>query len=176
MAAVIVTALRLLIPFTILRWALLGGILAMLADAVDRMIFEAFGFGYLSYDYHVFDKFFDIYYLFFEFLVARKWTNKLARRTGMALFIWRFTGFTLFEITKLRWFFFLAPNIFEHFYLFWAAILRFFPKFKLESKKRLAVILLILGAPKMVQEYIMHYLEFGTWNFIRDNFFWWLYR
>ena len=143
MASIIVIIIRILVPFTILRWALLGGILAMLADAADVMIMEKFGWGYFGNNaYHAFDKFFDTYYLFFEFLVARRWTNVLARRTGMILFTWRFAGFTLFEITKIRPLFFLAPNIFEHFYLFWTSMLRFFPQFQLKNKKKLFIILL----------------------------------
>jgi len=66
--SIIVILLRALIPFTILRWPLLGGILALLIDASDIMIFDYFGYGFLSgIPYHNLDKIFDMWYLFFEF-------------------------------------------------------------------------------------------------------------
>jgi hypothetical protein len=180
-ALIIVVCIRLFLPLTVFRWALLGGVLAILGDICDVMIFEAFGSGPLQGDlYHNFDKFFDTYYLTLEFLVVRKWKNVIARRTAKGLFYWRFTGFALFEILSIfgyvfRPFFLLAPNVFEHFYIFWAFILRFVPKFKL-TVKRLIIILLIVGLPKLVQEYFMHFAaQDQTWNFLRDHLFWWIY-
>jgi len=41
------------------------------------------------------------------------------------------------------------------------------------TRKRLAVYLLVATVPKIVQEYIMHYLEFPTWVFIKHNLFRW---
>jgi hypothetical protein len=176
-ASIFVIALRLLLPLTIFRWRFLGAILAILADIADIMILQKFGWGLFDNNrYHVFDKFFDIYYLFFEFLIACRWVNVLAKRTAQVLFIWRFLGFLLFEITGLKFFFALAPNVFEHFYLFWVFILRFFPKFKL-TPFRLIVALIIVGFPKIVQEYFMHFkYPDSTWAFIRDHFFRWLYK
>ena len=175
LVSIIVTLIRVLVPLTILRFPLLGGILAMLADASDIMIFEKFGGDFFGIPYHEADKVLDIYYLFLEFLVARKWKNKLAGKTAKGLFYWRFSGFILFEITKWRGFFFLAPNIFEFFYLVYLIILKAKPKFEL-TKKKLLVMLLLIGIPNIVKEYIMHFLEFGTWAFLRDNLFWWLYN
>lgn len=62
----IVALIRTFVPFTILRWPLAGAILAVIADAADVMIFQAFksqfGSGLFSPAYyHNFDKFFDIY-------------------------------------------------------------------------------------------------------------------
>ena len=173
-AVLIVIIIRIFVPFTILRWPLGGMVLAILADASDAMVFEKFGVGrFVNFDYHLADKFFDIYYLFFAYLVVHRWKNTLARRTAKILFLWRFVGFVIFEFTGLRYVLFIAPNIFENFYLFWAIILRFFPSFNL-TPLRLGVVLFILGFPKVIQEYIMHYNQ--TWHFFRDNLFWWLYK
>lgn len=175
-APLIIVIIRILVPFTILRWPLGGMILAILGDISDAMVFEKFGTGYFNMDYHRIDKFLDIYYLFFAFLVVHRWKNTLARRTAKALFLWRFAGFVVFEFSGLQYIFFIAPNIFEHFYLFWAVIIRFFPSFKL-TPLRLAIALFILGFPKVIQEYLMHYKFPGqTWHFFRDNVFWWLYK
>ena len=148
----------------------------MLADATDIMIFEGFGYGFLSdIPYHMLDKIFDMWYLFFEFLIVRQWIDILARRTGTFLFAWRFIGFLIFEITGLRAAFFFAPNIFEYFFLAILVIKKFNKKFIL-SVKSLVIILLIVGIPNLIKEYIMHFkYPDQTWNFFRDNVFYWLY-
>jgi len=149
--SILVILYRTFIPFTIFRWPLGAN------------------------GYHFFDKFFDTYYLFFEFLVALKWTNALARRTATGLFILRFSGAVLFELTKIRWLFVFAPNIFENFYLFYT-IAKKWTRFETTSAKKLVIVLLIVGIPKIIQEYLMHFVYVDqTWNFIRDTFFWWLY-
>jgi len=174
---VIVLLLRLLVPFTILRWPLAGTILAILADSADVMIFDYFDYGFLSgIQYHILDKIFDMWQLFFEFLVVRTWIDVLARKTGMILFGWRFVGFLVFMIFGLREAFFFAPNIFEYFFLTMLIIWKFNKKFELK-KKSLIIILLIIGIPSLIKEYIMHvrYADQVS-NFFRDKFFWWIYN
>lgn len=178
-SVIIVIIIRILAPLAILRWPFWGAILAIIADSADLLVFDLLGYDHLRFSpdlYHPFDKVMDTYYLSLEFLVALRWQNQLARRTAIVLFIWRFVGFALFEITQHRVFFFFAPNIFENFYLFWVVILKYFPDFKLHTKKQLAAILFVVSLPKVVQEYQMHYLEFETWRFIKDRFLFWLLR
>jgi len=173
---ILVILLRLLIPFSIFRWPFWGAIAAMLADGIDIMIFEKFGIGALGWErYHFFDKIFDIYYLFFLFLVSLKWNNVFAKRVSIALFALRFLGVIAFEITGWRGTFLFTPNIFENFYLAITALGKFLPRFNL-SRKRLIIILILVGIPKLIQEYIMHYLEFPTWQWIRDHVFFLFYR
>lgn len=173
---IIVLALRLVVPLSILRWPLAGMLLSILADAVDVMIFDKFGGGFWGDNYHEADKILDIYYLFFGFIVVHRWHDVLARRTAKILFLWRFVGFVAFELTGFRPAFFLAPAIFENFYLIWLVILKFVPQFRL-TPLRLAVLLLVAGIPKIAQEYVMHFkYPDQTWHFIRSNFFWWLYK
>lgn len=179
---ILVIVLRIFLPLTILRWNLAGALLAIMADAADVIIFQKFGSGPLTGRYyHNFDKFFDIYYLFLELLVARRWTNNLAKTTAKTLFIWRVAGFVIFELSSilgrpLRIALVLAPNIFENFYLGWTVINKWLPRFKL-TKTRLLIILLAVGLPKIIQEYLMHYrFQDQTWAFIRDNFLFWLYK
>jgi len=174
---IVIALIRILVPLAIFRWRFWGGILAILADISDAMIMEAFGFGpFQGQTYHNADKLFDIYYLFIEFLIVLKWTNVLARRTGIFLFVWRFIGFAVYEITGLRYVFLLAPNIFEFFYLAVEGLKKYFPRFKLDNIKKLAIILVIIGVPNIIKEYYMHYLESETWIFFRDHLFWWLYK
>jgi hypothetical protein len=179
---VFVILFRLLAPFTILRWPLLGGILCIVADASDVMLFEKFGKGPLTDSlYHNFDKFLDVYYLSFEAYVAYKWKDLLAKRAALALFILRLAGAVIFEISTVlgatfRPIFLLTPNIFENFFLFMILAWKFNPHFKL-SLKRLIVILLVVGIPKLAQEYVMHFkYPDRTWHFLRDNIFFFLYK
>ncbi|MFY9462231.1 MAG: hypothetical protein WAP51_03460 [Candidatus Sungiibacteriota bacterium] len=172
----LVIIVRLIAPLAILRWPFWGMLAAIAADASDVMIFSKLGWGILEGRgiYHEFDKIFDIYYLALAAYMALKWQDVPARRLAIVLFGWRLIGDVVFEITRVRQVLFFAPNIFENFYLIIAGLLQFFPRFAL-SKKRIAAILVIAAIPKIVQEYVMHYLEFSTWQFFKTYFFFWLY-
>jgi len=173
MAALAVVLIRLLLPLTILRWPFWGAILAILGDISDVVLMDAFGWGWFEgRDYHTYDKLFDTYYLGFEVYMALKWQEALARKTAIFLFSWRLLGVIAFEIFKIRQLVFLAPNIFENFYLLVVGLKKFFG-FRVDNLKRLIILLLIAGIPKIVQEYIMHYLEFPTWPFLKKNLFRW---
>ena len=88
MAEFIVIALRLVLPLTILRWPLAGGLLSMLIDALDVALVDAlarlFGeppeFGPI---YAQLDKVLDTWYLTLELVVTRRWTESLLRRTAL---------------------------------------------------------------------------------------------
>ena len=174
MAITLVTAIRLLIPFTILRWPFWGALAAIAADAADIVIVEALGaeFGSAA-RYQTFDKLFDLYYLAFEFYASRAWQELLTRRTATILFAWRIAGTIVFELTHVRQVIFFAPNIFENFYLLVAGARQFVPRFRLDSSPKLVLFLLIAGIPKIIQEYIMHFLEFSTWAFIKHTVLRW---
>ncbi len=175
-ALIVIILIRTFVPFVILRFPLGGALLAILADASDVMTFERFGSGILDDSiYHNFDKVFDTWYLFFEFLVISKWSNIAVRRTGKTLFIWRFAGFAIFELFGFRPAFFLAPNIFENYYLAVTIIKKYFKSFEINWKRNFLIIILV-GLPKIAQEYVMHYkYPDQTWNFLRDHLFWWMY-
>lgn len=179
---IFVLLFRSLIPFTLFRWPLLGGLLCIVADASDVMLFEKFGSGPLTDAlYHNFDKFFDIYYLGFEAYIAWRWRDRLAAKVAAILFSWRMVGFVIFELSTafgstFRPIFLLAPNIFENFFLLYLVVTKFNPKFKL-NRQSLIIFLLVTGIPKLIQEYIMHFAyPDRTWYFLRDNVFFFLYR
>ncbi len=175
MIAFVVVLIRLLTPFSILRWPFGGVLLSIAADAFDITVLRAFGWGFLNEaSYQAVDKVFDMYYLSFAFYVSLKWKDLLAKKTSVILFIWRFIGAALFEITGGRKLLFFAPNIFENFYILAVGIPKISPKFRLDSKKKLAAILLIAGVPKIAQEYIMHFMEYplglgNLWPFIKQT-------
>ena len=175
MIAFVVVLVRLLVPFTILRWPFGGVLLSIAADTFDITVLRAFGWGFLNEgSYQAVDKLLDAYYLSFAFYVSLKWKDLLAKKTSVILFIWRFIGVIAFEITHLRKLLFFAPNIFENFYILTVGIPKIFPKFRLDSKKKLAAILLIAGIPKLAQEYVMHFMRYplglgNLWPFIKQT-------
>ncbi|MBI4134582.1 MAG: hypothetical protein HY471_00540 [Candidatus Sungbacteria bacterium] len=174
MAAYGVLILRLIVPLSIFRWPFAGALLSIAADAADSVIFRNFGWGFLHpEDYQLIDKYFDLYYLTFEALVVARWRENFLRNIGLGLFFLRFAGTLLFEATGLRLLLFFAPNIFENFYLLVQCMRKLFPWENALLPSRHAVLLLLVSAfPKLIQEYIMHYMEYplgiGTiWAYFR---------
>ncbi len=154
----IIVLIRLIIPLSIPRWPLLGGVLSLIADALDIVLATLLN-RYAGLDglwnYHQLDKYLDTYYLAIEVGVAQRWES-LPRWTASALFGYRLIGVVLFEVTNIRVFLFFFPAVFENFFLFYAAVLQFVPQYVL-TPRRLGVWLVILLIPKLAQEYVLHY-------------------
>jgi hypothetical protein len=175
---IVVLALIVLIrggaPFLIFRWQFAGGLLCILADASDSILQDALGVHPLDDHYHLVDKSFDIYYLLFECIVIfRWWADPLAKAAGIALFALRASGVVFFELTEFRGTFLFAPNVFENFYLFVAGMRSVDPGFRIASWRWLVVTVIAVGAPKLLQEYVMHYREAQTWHFVKENILLW---
>jgi len=174
MPAVIVIALRILLPLTILRWPLAGGILALVLDAVDVVLVDAIA-GLLGQPpefgpiYAQLDKWLDLYYLGLELIVSRRWTNPVTRRTAAALFGWRLVGVILFEITINRPLLVVFPNLFENYYLFVLIVMRWFPRFEPRTWAHSILACLILLIPKEIQEFLLHYEELHPWQWLRET-------
>ncbi|MGH2609971.1 MAG: hypothetical protein ACRDHF_12905 [Tepidiformaceae bacterium] len=171
---ILIAAVRLLVPISVLRWPFWGGLACIAADGFDSIIQDALGVHPIEEDYHNVDKAFDIYYLAFEAWVARGWVDALARVTALVLFGLRLVAVILFEITDERWLFFaVGPNVFENFFLFVAGMLTIDRHWRIPSGAHLAAIVVFVGAPKVLQEYVMHYREAQTWDFVRENILRW---
>lgn len=174
MAALIVIALRVLLPLTILRWPLAGGLLALVVDAVDVVLVDALAallgepgeFGPL---YAQLDKWLDLYYLGLEVVVARRWTNPVIRRTAFALFAWRLVGVILFEITVSRPLLVVFPNLFENYFLFVLVAQRWFPRLVPTTWGQSLLACAILLVPKLVQEWVLHWEELHPWQWLRET-------
>ena len=175
-SAFIVIVLRLLLPLTIFRWRLFGALVSPLADALDVVFVDILvillhepqvGFG----DHYQFiDKWLDMYYFTLEVVVSFWWTNKLARNTSIVLYVYRFIGLILFEITGIRKLFFFFPNLFENFFIYYVITERFFPRLVPRTKKQMGLVLLLLYIPKFGQEWLLHYQQAHPWGWIRDTF------
>ena len=174
MAEFIVIALRLVLPLTILRWPLAGGLLSMLIDALDVALVDAlarlFGeppeFGPI---YAQLDKVLDTWYLTLELVVTRRWTESLLRRTALVLYVWRLIGAILFELTALHPILLVFPNLFENFYLYILIMWKLAPKLVPRTLPQLLLVLAVLFVPKAIQEWLLHVEEAHPWQWLRDT-------
>lgn len=170
----LVIGIRAGVPFLLFRWPFIAALLCIAADACDTVIPEALGTGTLTSNYHAFDKAFDLYYLSFEAFLAWRWQDEYARLTALVLYFMRLSAAILFELTGVRGLFlYLGPNIFENFYLWISANRSADPAYRIGSRAKLALIVVLVGAPKVLQEYVMHYREAQTWHFVKEQIFHW---
>lgn len=169
----LIIAIRGGVPLLVLRWPFAGGLLCIVADGSDAILQDALGAEPLHGRYHLVDKAFDAYYLSFEAFVAFRWVDPLARWTALSLFALRICGVVVHELTGARAVFLVTPNVFENFYLFVAGMRSIDPSFRIPSRWWLLAIIVFVGAPKLLQEYVMHYREAATWHFVRENILRW---
>jgi hypothetical protein len=167
--ALCIIAIRLIVPLLILRWWLVGGVVAMLVDAVDVILIELIGLGGFGEHYAELDKALDTYYLILELYVALQWQNPWARIPTVLLFIYRAIGVALFETIDARVILFIFPNMFENWWLYCVVVMKWFPRAVPKDWKSLTIPMLLLLVPKMAQEYLLHYAEAEPWNWTKEH-------
>lgn len=168
----IIILLRLIVPLSILRYPLAGGIAAMLLDGLDVVLIELIPGGSFGGHYHTLDKVLDSYYLTLELIVALRWQSPYARLPAVALYAYRAVGVVLFELTERRIMLFIFPNLFENWWLYVLIVERFWPKLYPRSLKSVVIPLLLLLIPKMAQEYLLHFAEAKPWDFLKRQLGW----
>lgn len=156
---IVVIGLRIVLPLLILRRPLAGGVLAMLLDALDVVIVEAFGSGGMGAHYHSIDKVLDVYYLGLEACVSLGWVERVPRLLSLGLFGFRVAGVVAFELTGWRLLLFVFPNLFENWFLFVLIVSRFAPRIELRTWRQCLPWLGALYVPKLGQEYLLHISE-----------------
>ena len=166
---VIIVLFRLVVPLSIFRWPLAGGIASMIADALDVVLIEVIGLGGFEGHYHTTDKLLDTYYLAIEWFVAFRWESPWARWPAIVLFPYRIIGVVLFEITGKRVMLFIFPNQFENWWLYCLIVARFFPSIYPRSWRTTVIPMALLLIPKMGQEYLLHYREAQPWDWFKHN-------
>ena len=159
MGPLVATIVRLIVPLFILRWPLGGLIASAIADTLDVVIIAAIRSGMFE-DYTGMDKLLDTYMLVFAAIVAWRWENRFARFAGIALFGYRVVGVAFLQLTDARWVLFLFPSVFDFFYVYHLVTIRWFPALEVNGYRKLAYVLLILTGMKLVQEFILHIVEF----------------
>jgi hypothetical protein len=160
---IFVTALRLVLPLLIFRWALFGTLASLILDVYDFNILRAANVDFFDI-YQPWDKILDTYYLSIAFYVSLSWENRLARGTSITLFLHRLAGIVIFLITELQPILFFFPNLFENFFILYLGYIKIFKKDPIKSKKILIFFLIILLIPKMIQEYIVHMGQVPYWT------------
>jgi hypothetical protein len=165
----LVIAVRMLVPLLILRFWLLGGIAAMLADAADVILIELIGLGGFGDNYEQTDKLLDSYYYVLELVVALRWANQWLRRPAVILFVYRIVGAVLFEMLGARVLLIIFPNLFENWWLYCVVVLKWFPAIVPGNWRSTIIPMLLLLVPKLAQEYLLHVLEAEPWDWTKRN-------
>lgn len=121
MEAVVIGLIRVAGSLPVLRWAFVGGLVAVFTDLSDLFWREWLDLGGIS-NYQGWDKWLDQVYMgLFLVVVLRSWTG-WERRVAAGLFVYRLIGFAAFEAglgdREVLLFF---PNVFEFWFLFVAS-------------------------------------------------------
>ena len=165
----IVIAVRLVLPLIILRYWLVGGIIAMLIDAGDVILIDLLGLGGFGNHYAETDKLLDSYYYVLELVVALRWANPWMRIPTALLFVHRLIGAVIFEFTGAHVVLFIFPNLFENWWLYCVVVMKWFPSIIPGSWKSTLIPLALLLIPKMAQEYLLHYAEAHPWDWTKHH-------
>lgn len=161
----ILLAVRLVVPLTIFKFPLLGGLASFLLDGGDWFS-DLLGLSGNHETYQTTDKLLDLYYLTIEFLVVRTWKNKFSKKIAGFLFGLRGFGILAFWISGYEPLLFYFPNVFESFFLFYLTVWSFLGR-EPRSKAGLLLALIFISAPKLIQEYLMHVKMMTDWRFFQ---------
>lgn len=158
------TIVRLIVPLTIFRYAKFGIFLAVMADLYDWKFVTVTNAQELAY-YQSWDKSLDLYYQIIIFIVIFKFKDVFFKKTAAFLFTYRLLGLALFNLTHNRQFLFFFPNVFENFVIFYLLYI-FFTKqeFLFKTQKILLIVVFALTVPKLIHEFLMHYLIKQPWE------------
>ena len=149
----IISAVRIAGALLVLRWAFAGAIAAILIDFSDLFMMNLLDLGGVR-NYQALDKWLDLAYMLTFLWVALRWSGP-PRNIAIALFTFRIVGVLAFEVIGNRWVLLFFPNVFEFWFVFVAATLRFTPAYELTWRRSL-LWLIPLTALKEAQEYVLH--------------------
>ncbi len=141
----------------VLRWALVGALIAIFIDFSDLFWQGWLDLGGLG-DYQSFDKWLDLVYMFTFLAVAIRWEGP-ARNVAIALFMYRMVGIVVFVYVDSRTALLVFPNVFEFWFVGMAALRHWWPQIEL-THRRVAILLLIATGLKIVQEWSLHSEQF----------------
>ena len=155
--ALVIGLIRIAGSLPVLRWAFVGGLIAVFVDLSDLFWRGLIDLGGLP-NYQNWDKWLDQVYIVLFLWVALHWTGP-ARRIAVFLFGWRLIGFVIFEASGAREVLLFFPNLFEFWFLFVASLPHWRPNFSFTRGPTLAWGAVLL-AMKEFQEYALHW---GQW-------------
>ncbi|HIM59316.1 MAG TPA: hypothetical protein EYM41_01820 [Dehalococcoidia bacterium] len=170
----IIGLIRIAGSLPVLRWALVGALIAIVVDFSDLFFMAVIDLGGLG-DYQAFDKWIDLVYMLGFLWVANRWSGP-ERTVAIGLFAFRMIGFVVFEITGARSVLLVFPNVFEFWFVFVAIRLHYWPGYEM-TRPRIMKWLVVTLVLKMGQEWVLHggrYLDSFTlfeavdaiWDFV----------
>ncbi len=166
MEALVIALIRVVGSLPVLRWAFVGGLIAVFVDLSDLFLRQAIDLGGLS-NYQEWDKWVDQVYIFLFFYVAMRWSG-WERNIALTLFSWRLIGFVAFLAGAGRGILIYFPHIFEFWFLYvasrphwprWTGRLRGTNPDGTAAPltgREAAGWLLVVGGLKIFHEYILH--------------------
>lgn len=158
MEALVIAVIRVAGSLPVLRWAFVGGLIAVFVDLSDLLWRDLIDLGGLP-NYQEWDKWLDQVYLFAFLRVSWRWTGP-ARTIALALFGWRLVGFIVFEASGgTREVLLGFPNVFEFWFLFVASLPHWRPGFSWHPLPTAAWLVVLTGM-KEFQEFALHW---GQW-------------
>ncbi len=119
MEAVVIGLIRVAGSLPVLRWAFVGGLIAVFTDLSDLFLRQAIDLGGLP-NYQEWDKWVDQVYIWLFLVVAWRWSG-WERTIALWLFGWRLIGFIAFTAGAGREILIFFPHVFEFWFLFVAA-------------------------------------------------------
>ncbi|MFN8558156.1 MAG: hypothetical protein U0531_12725 [Dehalococcoidia bacterium] len=149
----IIAVVRVAGSLPVLRWALVGAIIAVLTDFSDLFMMNVIDLGGVT-DYQSFDKYLDQVYMAAFLVVALRWRG-FPRTVAVALYLFRMAGFVAFEVSGNRSLLPFFPNLFEFWFIFVAAVLNRRGAYNLSPRASWAWLSALLGL-KLAQEYVIH--------------------
>lgn len=158
------TLIRIIAPLLILKFPLIGILLAIFIDGSDWNLIDFKSQEH--YDlYQYWDKGLDLYFLSLAAVTTLAWRNLTARKIALSLFFYRVVGDSIFFLTGHRYFLFLFPNFFESYFVFYLLYSHFNKKFKLTfTFKNCLLLITSLAIPKIIHEYFVHFLLKQPWE------------
>jgi hypothetical protein len=167
---VAVVGARFLVPLLIPRYPLPAILAALILDAVDQTIFQAFGYdppGYQGYD-----KAMDLYYLAIAYLsTMRNWTSDRAVRVSRFLYFYRLIGVLVFELSGWRPFLLIFPNTFEYFFIAYEAYRLFWNPARVALRSWVLTAAAIWIFVKLPQEWWIHVAQLDFTDTVAEV--WW---
>ena len=169
----IITGFRIFGALLVLRWALVGSIAAVVIDLSDLFLMNLLDLGTVR-NYQALDKWLDLSYMLSFGWVALKWRGA-ARRFSLVLLFYRIAGVGVFEVTGSREILLWFPNLFEFWFIFYAACIHF----KSIEKARFRNLLLAFAPFAVLKEFQEYALHGAKWldqyraiDVVKDSWYW----
>lgn len=161
----LLTAARLLIPLSMLRFRFLGLLLSIGADTIDWLFLKFTIPSQNYYFYQKWDKGLDLYMFTIATYVAMTFKDQRVKWTVLALYILRTSGDIIFFTTGFQKILLFTPNFLETFLIFYLAYVWATKReVMVNSYKQIALILCVIAITKLSHEYMLHVLRVQPWD------------